>query len=194
MIKVYQIVNSIFTSNTFCITSDDSDDMWIVDCGDIEPIVEYASLMKKKITGVLLTHTHFDHIYGLNKLLESYPSIAVYTSEHGAVALKNNRLNMSHYNACDYVFEGNDIVALGNSIDVCGKECKVIPVPGHDPSCLAYTISDCLFTGDSYMPEYKVLMNFPKSNKTQAKASETLLKKIAQGVKVHPGHGNVVSP
>ena len=39
--NVYKIVNSVFSSNTFVLTSLGSNYCWIVDIGDIRPIISY---------------------------------------------------------------------------------------------------------------------------------------------------------
>ena len=40
---------------------------------------------------------------------------------------------------------------------------------------------ECIFTGDAYIPGIKVVTSFPRSNKTQAAASETRIKELAKG-------------
>lgn len=51
----------------------------------------------RRVEGVLLTHAHFDHIYGLPLLLEKFPNVAIYTNEWGKAALADAKLNMSLY-------------------------------------------------------------------------------------------------
>jgi len=54
----------------------------LVDIGDYAEIKEHF-LEQYSLQGVFLTHTHFDHIYGLNELLEDYPDVPVYTNAFG---------------------------------------------------------------------------------------------------------------
>ena len=56
-----RIENNFLSSNTYVLS--DGDKTILVDCGDVEKIDE--NLL---IDAVILTHPHFDHIYGLNKL------------------------------------------------------------------------------------------------------------------------------
>lgn len=72
MIRVKHIVNSVYTSRTYVLSEYDGRDFWIVDCGDVPPLVDMMSAIGGgpfKIRGVLLTHVHYDHIYGLLKLM-----------------------------------------------------------------------------------------------------------------------------
>ena len=71
MLKVNHIVNSVFTSKTYILTQEGSSNVWLVDCGDVPPIVDMLSSLGgslSEIKGVLLTHVHYDHIYGLPRL------------------------------------------------------------------------------------------------------------------------------
>lgn len=43
------------------------------------------------ISGVLLTHAHFDHIYGLNEIIALFPTTKVYTNEFGKRMLLNEK-------------------------------------------------------------------------------------------------------
>ena len=49
------------------------------------------------MVGVILTHAHFDHIYGLPELLKQYPNCKIYTNESGRETLANAKKNMSFY-------------------------------------------------------------------------------------------------
>jgi len=71
MLKVSHIVNSVFTSRTYILTQEGSRSVWLIDCGDVPPIVDMLSSLGGDsviIKGVLLTHVHYDHIYGLPRL------------------------------------------------------------------------------------------------------------------------------
>ena len=72
MIQIKEIVNSIFTSKTYILFCEGEDKAWLVDIGDIEPVVAFLQEKKLMVEGVFLTHGHFDHIYGLPSLLEHY--------------------------------------------------------------------------------------------------------------------------
>lgn len=89
---VSHIVNSVFTSKTYILTQEGSLFVWLVDCGDVPPLMDYLSTLggsSFQIKGILLTHVHYDHIYGLPKLKEMFPSLRVYTNEFGNKARKH---------------------------------------------------------------------------------------------------------
>ena len=186
--NVRSIINSVFTSVTYVLSDPGQDEVWLVDCGDVEELDPSVP-----VTGVLLTHTHFDHIYGINALLKRCPDVKVYTNSFGQKALSNPRWNLSHYYAeiPDFIIEKpENIVVIDelSEIEVLGHPVTIKPVPGHDESCLAFIVDGKLFTGDAYIPGEKIIMNFPKSNKELALESLAYLQGISDQYVLFPGH------
>lgn len=196
-IRIQQIINSVYSSNTFVISIDDSKDyVWLVDCGDVDSIVELIG--DKKVQAVFFTHTHYDHIYGINKLLEYYPDLLLYTNAFGKEALLSPKLNYSRYHQ-----ESEDIICISpQNIVVLTDEQSVIlngdiqiiarETPGHDESCITYVLNDNVFSGDSYIPGVKVFANFLHSNKQKAAKSLEIISGIIINKKLYPGHGGVM--
>lgn len=182
-------INSLFNSCTYVIDNGESV-CWLIDCGDNEPLLPL--LKGKRLKGVLLTHSHFDHIYGLNELLKRFPETLIYTNESGKEALLDERKNMSLYHETPFVFEFPEnirIVKDGDEIEISGGiKAKVMATPGHHPSCLTYIIGDAIFTGDSYIPGTKVVTNLPKGDKRLAQESLDKIIQLAKECKIYPGH------
>lgn len=189
--SISYIVNHIYNSMTYILPTGNHKDCWLVDCGDIDGIVEQGWVVK----GVLITHSHYDHIYGLNNLVSVFPDVMVYTNKEGMDGLLNPKWNFSRYheeiddiifskpeNICVLTNEG--LISLPN-----GPRVEVFFTPGHEPSCLCYRIENLLFTGDSYIPGIKVVATFPRSNRQMAKASLTRIKEMENaGAIICPGH------
>lgn len=195
MCKVLQFVNRLFQSNTYILYREDRQEVWLVDCGDIKPLIQWCEEHKKSIEGVFLTHTHFDHIYGLNDLLASIPHVKVYTSSNGVQSLVSPRYNLSLYHEESFVYTGNvNTLEEGCNIDLYPDTClTVYSTPGHDWSCLAFKVGDYLFTGDSYIPGVKLVTNFPKSNKEQAKKSLCKILDLSKNCSILcPGHSEML--
>lgn len=186
---VHKIVNSLFASCSYLFKMDDQN-VWIVDCGDITPII--SLLASCHLRGILLTHAHIDHIYGLNNLLKHSPDSLVFTNDVGKETLLDAYQNLSHYHDSPFVFEFPEnikIVNDGNEINLSDKlKAKVIATPGHHPSCLTYLVGDFLFTGDSFIPGTKVITHLPRGNKSQAKESIQKIIEISNGKIIYPGH------
>lgn len=134
----------------------------------------------------MLTHAHFDHIYGLPLLLERFPDVAIYTNEWGKAALADAKLNMSFYHETPVSIDCPNVQVVKEGDRVFGFD--VYETPGHNPSCLCFANSEVIFTGDAYIPDCKVVTNLPHGNNAQAAASVERVLALAEGKVVCAGH------
>ncbi len=167
--------------------------VWLVDCGDTENVMDNLPVFSK-VVGVLLTHVHFDHIYGLNDLVRQFPQCRVYTNAFGLKSLTDPKRNFSRYHmdVDDFIFDhpkNVTVVDEGEKIELFeGVYADVYFTPGHDESCLCYETGENLFTGDAYIPGVKTVTSFPNSSKKKALESDLRISSLARGMKVYPGH------
>lgn len=181
MAKVKSFCNSLFESRSYLLECDTC----LVDCGDWNE--GYSNIQI-----VLLTHAHFDHIYGLNKVIEMNPDVKIFTNQYGKEMLLDSKKNLSRYHETPFVVsnpENIEIVEDGQEVEFGeGISAKAIFTPGHNPSCITWEIGDMLFTGDAYIPGIKVVTNLPGSNKKDAEKSLELIMKLAENHVIYPGH------
>lgn len=185
------IVNQIFNSITYILPIGSEKECYLVDCGDVEKLIEQGW----KVRGVLLTHSHFDHIYGLNKLIEVCPEAFVYTNQAGKEGLVNDKWNFSRYHTEveNFIFtKMENVRILDEGIQTLegGLYIDVLFTPGHDPSCISYIVGNNLFTGDAYIPDIEPFQKFPRSNKEQALESLVRLQEMEKkyGYTICAGH------
>ena len=192
MIQIKEIVNSIFTSKTYILYCEGEDKAWLVDIGDIEPVVEFLQEKKLMVEGVFLTHGHFDHIYGLPSLMEHYPNCKVYTTEFGKKSLASDKLNLSRYHEMPVAFEGDNVVVVheGESMRLFEEETPMLfyETPGHNPGCLTMVLGNKIFTGDAYIPGVGANTQLPHADKEQARQSMERILKLAEGKIILSGH------
>jgi len=185
--RIHQVVNSIFNSCTYVLTR--GHETWLVDCGDVDRILPH---IEGTLRGVLLTHSHFDHIYGLNHLLTLFPGIAIVTNESGREGLLSVKLNFSRYHEVPFILDSprNVMVVDNGAIIPLFKDIEATAVytPGHCPSCVTWIVEDAIFTGDSYIPGVKTVASLPHSDKALAAQSEELIKRLAEQRRIFSGH------
>ena len=144
-ILIKYITNSFFSSRTYWLSDDCQNKFWLVDCGDIEEVINQIPA-QSLIAGVLLTHVHFDHIYGLNRLMKMMPDCVIYTNDFGQKSLTDPKRNFSRYHTDidDFIFEHPEkviVVGEGDKIELFeGVYADVYYTPGHDESCLCYEV------------------------------------------------------
>ena len=189
MLNVEYIVNSIFDSITWLLSEIEGNQVWLVDCGDIASV--FDMLGEREIKGVLLTHAHFDHIYGLPDLIQRIPGCKIYTNNIGKETLADAKRNMSLYHETPLTVTGQNVIVTRECDSISlfeGVEAKVFETPGHHPSCLTYKVGNNLFTGDAFIPGCKVVTNLPKGDKKLAFESLSRIKQLAIGQIIRPGH------
>lgn len=195
MLEVKRIINDIFTSNTYLLFDPHYTYCWLIDIGDCSKVAD-ALPNGVEVRGVFLTHTHFDHTYGINALHRVFPQCRVYTAEYGKIALYDEKKNFSKYHEAPFVYEGSNVVVLkeGDKIDLYpGVFITAYETPGHCPSCLTYVLDNWIFTGDAYIPDVKVVTKLPGGDRAIAKQSLDKIIGLAEGKIVCAGHGEFES-
>jgi hydroxyacylglutathione hydrolase len=107
-------------------------DACIVDCAEAGPVLAAVEREQVKLTAILPTHHHFDHVGGNEDLLAALPGLSVYGVDNRIPGLTQN------------VAE-NDVVAVGE------LRARVIFIPAHTTGHIAYYFENeaAVFTGDT---------------------------------------------
>lgn len=190
MIQIKCIINSVLNSCTYILSNNHSNNHYLIDCGDIESVLDYIS-PTGIIQAVFLTHVHYDHFYGLPQLLRIFPNCKVYTNKYGIDALASSKLNLSKYQGDPIEVFGLNVLSIEDNDSVSlfdGISIKIIETPGHNPSCICYVINNHIFTGDSYMLDVPVVTKLPHANKELADKSVQKILELAIGKQVYLGH------
>lgn len=108
----------------------------VVDPGDAQPVLDALTAHNLKLTAILLTHHHQDHVGGVQKLVEK-TNAPVFGPANDNIPL------------CDtFLFEGDKIENAALQLDL-----TVLDVPGHTAGHIAYTGTfkgrQVLFCGDT---------------------------------------------
>lgn len=109
---------------------------WVVDPGDAHAVLKTLDNQHLKLAGILITHHHYDHTGGIEKLCARYP-VPVYGPDNPAIQGITHPLRDK------------------DSFDLEGIPFSVIATPGHTLDHIAYyireteTSSPALFCGDT---------------------------------------------
>ncbi len=188
MIKA--IVND-FAENCYIIS--EGNEAFVIDPGsNYEAMKAYLDAKNLTIIGVLLTHGHYDHICGLNKLLDATDA-PIYIHESDRDFLFDPTLNLSSLMADRFrVADKHRIEPITESTTfLLGKTTiRVVHTPGHTRGSVAYAYGDVLFSGDTLFKETVGRTDLPTGDHTALTQSvHRLLGAYADNTLVYPGHG-----
>lgn len=105
----------------------------VVDPGEAKPVIETLEKKGCELSGILITHHHWDHTNGIADLLDYTPEVLVAGSIESRVPGVNLRVND------------------GEEFAIANVQCKAIAVPGHTLDHTAYydAAAKWIFTGDT---------------------------------------------
>ena len=144
--KIKQIVTKMMGENIY-IVYDDEKECFIVDPGgEFKEIVQTIEKNQLNVKGILLTHSHYDHIEEAENLREKY-SCTVYIGEGDEDMLENPKLVRASIDVRPVKVykkvKENDIIKIGS------MEVKVIEAKGHTKGGVCYLLDDVMFAGDN---------------------------------------------
>jgi len=186
--NVIEIKNSLLQSSSYLLGN------YLVDCGEGDKIVQTIVENEIGLKGILLTHCHQDHIYGLPSVLRHFPQAKVYCSQATYKGLKNDDLNLQYIiseHSFEFTYDENIVIMEeGEYLLDDGLDVEVISCKGHSNDSQAYIIDGNIFTGDAYIPFAKGLTKWPTSNKADAIESEQNIFRLVNERKltIRPGH------
>ena len=147
----------------------------VVDPGwDVPAILEAAAQDEMKITKVLITHTHFDHINGVEEMMRATDAqIIVHKKEMGAVPVEGPSIQG---------IEGGAKLPLGK------LELSLLHTPGHTPGSVCFTVADRLIAGDTLFIGGCGRCDLPGGDPELMYKSLTRLKQMNDHLVLYPGH------
>lgn len=192
--QVRQLIHPVFTSNTYVISEAGSNIVWLVDIGDFARLLSFLP-PDFTVAGVFITHAHYDHIYGINSLIDFFPDTRVYISEEGKKGLYSEKINLSFYHEDPVIFKGKDAQILHEADRIELFESiflEALETPGHNQGCLTYKVDKYLFTGDSFIPNVEVVTKLKGGDREASKKSvQKILSNISEDTIVCAGHGDM---
>lgn len=193
--KVEQFKNKLLSSNSYILYFEKNNCVWVIDPGDSGPLLDWIKSKNKTLKGILLTHSHADHTYGINELIKHFPKAKKYSSFLSVEAFKSEKLNGSLYMEIPFTIDSEDFtfVSEGDEIFLWDKlSIKVFETPGHSNDCLSFKIESFLFTGDALIPQKKVYTRSKTGDKNKAESTiSRIMSTFNSDTIVCPGHGKI---
>ena len=181
-IKIGRLMLGICQTNCYFVYREGSNDVIFFDPADKGDYI-YETLREKNLNvkGILLTHAHFDHIWGSNKLRElSGAPLYAYEEEVGR----------------PYTVIPDRYLKDGEEITIAGITCKLIATPGHTVGSCCYYFEEAgiLVAGDTLFMESVGRTDLATGSMSAlTRSDKDKLFKLPDDTKVYPGHGEMTT-
>ena len=172
----------------------------------IDPCFDTDAAEKFVIDYILITHEHYDHIFGVNKWKERTGAPLVCSKICGD-RIKDSKKNQArHFDSfceiqsfsarwnpalfdLDYTCEADITFEKEKCIDWQGYRIKLIEIPGHSPGSIGIWIDNVFFSGDSLLEGKEIELRFPGgSSKQWEETGKKVIDSIPDGTLIYPGH------
>lgn len=163
----------------------------LIDAGDdLRGILSFIEKKRLKLTHIINTHGHLDHIFGNAELKQRYGAL-ICIHEDEKDALTDPKKNLSLFMGLEVTSPPADILLQdGQKLEVEGLTFNVIHCPGHSPGGIALLLGYYLFCGDILFAGSVGRTDFPGGS----------MEMLIQGIRekllvlpdetiVFPGHG-----
>ena len=157
--------------------------------GDAATIRLELAGMGAACAGIVVTHTHWDHILGLAELAEG-TGVTVYGPEVELDVFENPGRYYAGLGVALRAWTPDVLLAGGEEIEVAGIPFEVVAVPGHSPGHLAYYSDGVLLSGDVLFQGSVGRTDLPKGDwDTLLGSIRALVDRFPPDTVVYSGHG-----
>ena len=191
-LKIGRMVLSVCATNCYFVYHEGKSECIVIDPADRGDYI-YQGLKERGFTvkAILLTHGHFDHIWGCSKL-RSLTSAPVYALDEEQPLMESSALNCSESAGRGCTVKVNNYLHDLDVIELEGFRIQVLATPGHTKgSCCYYFIDDeTLLSGDTLFEESIGRSDLPTGSTAELLRSlQTKLSPLPDNTNVYPGHG-----
>lgn len=193
-LKIGRMVLGICQTNCYFIYEEGSKDVIFVDPADAGDYI-YETLKEKgfQVAGILLTHGHFDHIWG-SKELRELTGAKIYAYEAEKILCEDAGNNVSAQVNRAYTVVPDVYLKDGEEVTIAGMTCRLLATPGHTigSCCYYFEAADMLLSGDTLFADSVGRTDLPTGSMGEIVASiKEKLFSLPDETKVYPGHGDI---
>jgi glyoxylase-like metal-dependent hydrolase (beta-lactamase superfamily II) len=183
--------------NTFLFNREGSDRALIVDPGEEAPkLLGAIEELGLKLDGILLTHTHFDHVGAVAPVAQATGAdVWVPELEKAVLADINAYVPWPDFGPFEN-WEAEHTLSGGERLELAGFGIDVLFTPGHSPGHVTFSIPDeqVVFSGDVLFQGSVGRTDLPGGDTaTLMESIRTLVDTLPGETRVCPGHMGVTT-
>ena len=178
--------------NCYLFRRDGSDRALIVDPGDeADRLLHAIDELGVELEGILLTHTHFDHVGAVAPVAEA-TGAEVWVPELEKFVLADIMSYVPWPGFGPYEsYDAEHTLKGGEKLELAGFDIDVLFTPGHSPGHVTFSIPDeeVIFSGDVLFQGSVGRVDLPGGDGPMLLESiRTLIESLPEDTTVHPGH------
>jgi glyoxylase-like metal-dependent hydrolase (beta-lactamase superfamily II) len=183
--------------NCFLFRREGSDRALIVDPGEeADKLLRAIDALGVELDGILLTHTHFDHIGAVAPVAEATGAeVWVPEAERQVLADINSYVPWPGFGPYQS-WEAEHTLKGGERLELADFEIDVLFTPGHSPGHVSFSIADerALFSGDVLFQGSVGRTDLPGGDwATLLESIRLLVESLPPDTTVYPGHMGITS-
>ena len=155
--------------------------------GSYDRIIAEVAAVGAKVTGVLLTHGHFDHMGAAARLLKDGAKVFIHKNDADKCCTDGN-LSKTVGGIAFEQFTPTATLTDGEVVRLCGYDVRVMHTPGHTSGSVCYFVEDCIFSGDTLFNGSVGRTDLEDGDLAALIGSLTKLYGIERDYIVYPGH------
>jgi len=195
MLKLRSFCVGSFQMNTFVVWCDVTREaIWFDPGGDSERILRWIEQEGLKVTRIVNTHGHVDHI-AENSIAKAALNVPLCIHPLDRAKLTNPLLNLSAWTGVEVISpDADETLDEGTPLRCGNVEFRLFHVPGHSPGSLAFYAEGILIGGDALFHESVGRTDFPDSDERALLQSiREKLFTLPEDTVVYPGHGDTTT-
>lgn len=188
MVNVIAMALGDYQTNTYIVHDSAVKTCVVIDPGyEPELILDKVNALGLTVEAVLLTHGHFDHVGGVEQIVEK-TGCALYLHKadwEKAPAPINSYL----YPLANDDFADISFCKEGDIIQAAGVTFTVLETPGHTEGSVCYRCDGAMFTGDTLFAGSCGRTDLPGGDSRALRVSLKRLSGLTGDMHIFPGHG-----
>ena len=192
-VKIGRMMIGSYQTNCYFLFREETKKAIVIDPADNGKLI-YDKLTQNgySVEAILLTHGHFDHIWGSNELRE-LSGAKIYALDKEQTLCEDVSNNLSAMVGRAYTVVPDEYVTDGAELEFDNIKLRVIATPGHTiGSCCYYCEkAGILISGDTLFQESTGRTDFPTGSMSSiVRSIRERLFILPEETKVYPGHGD----
>ncbi|MCR4896845.1 MAG: MBL fold metallo-hydrolase [Lachnospiraceae bacterium] len=201
-IRIGRMTIGVYGTNCYFLYREGNPDCVVIDAPDRgEEIAERLEEKEFHVRGILLTHGHFDHIWGaedLKKAANRYGAgrgeepVLLYALDAEEELLHDTDMNVSASMRRPFTVTPDRYLKDGEELTLAGITFRVIATPGHTAGSACFYVEEAGFlpAGDTLFEESVGRTDFPTGSMSAlVRSVREKLFVLPDDTKVYPGHG-----